>query len=112
MTNTTQLETRNSKRETPALPSAGGGKSAAELVRQSNRWRDNYNPIRGLVIGRAIGILEAADRGDFAELQLVMRKVERRYPVLKGLKSRRLRGLAIKQDTVTLAETKFRIGAH
>jgi phage gp29-like protein len=74
-------------------PSAGGGKSAAELVRQSNRWRDNYNPIRGLVIARAISILEAADRGDFAELQLVMRKVERRYPVLKGLKARRLAAL-------------------
>jgi phage gp29-like protein len=62
-------------------------------VRQSNRWRDNYNPIRGLVIARAIGILEAADRGDFAELQLVMRKVERRYPALKGLKARRLAAL-------------------
>jgi phage gp29-like protein len=75
------------------LPSAGGGKSAAELVRQSNRWRDNYNPIRGLAIGRVVFMLEAADRGDFAELQLVMRKVERRYPVLKGLKARRLAAL-------------------
>jgi hypothetical protein len=62
-----------------AQPSAGGGKSAAELVRQSNRWRDNYNPVRGLFIARAISILETADRGDFAELQLVMRKVERRH---------------------------------
>lgn len=77
----------------PPQASAGGGKSAAELVRQSNRWRDNYNPIRGLVIARAISILEAADRGDFAELQLVMRKVERRYPALKGLKARRLAAL-------------------
>src|ERR1700744_2535957 len=90
MTKTLQLENRNVKRGTA---SAGGGKSAAELVRQSNRWRDNYNPIRGLVIARAISILEAADRGDFAELQLVMRKVERRYPALKGLKARRLAAL-------------------
>src|SRR6185437_6995026 len=73
--------------------SAGGGKSAAELVRQSNRWRDNYNPIRGLVIARALAMLEAADRGDFPELQLVMRKIERRYPALKGLKARRLAAL-------------------
>ncbi|HEY2082655.1 MAG TPA: hypothetical protein VGI88_07695 [Verrucomicrobiae bacterium] len=73
--------------------SAGGGKSAAELVRQSNRWRDNYNAIRGLFIARAVYLLEAADRGDFAELQLVMRKVERRYPALKGLKARRLAAL-------------------
>ena len=90
-----KAETGNSSPATrPAgLPSAGGGKSAAELVRQSNRWRDNYNPVRGLVIARVVFILEAADRGDFAELQLVMRKVERRYPVLKGLKARRLAAL-------------------
>lgn len=86
---------QNPKSQVPSSPqaSAGGGKSAAELVRQSNRWRDNYNPIRGLVIARAISLLEAADRGDFAELQLVIRKVERRYPVLKGLKARRLAAL-------------------
>jgi phage gp29-like protein len=89
MTKTVQFENRSAKRGT----SAGGGKSAAELVRQSNRWRDNYNPIRGLVIARVIYILEGADRGDFAELQLVMRKIERRHPALKGLKARRLAAL-------------------
>lgn len=90
MTKEVQFNARRSKR---GGISAGGGKSAAELVRQSNRWRDNYNPIRGLVIARAIYILESADRGDFPELQLVMRKIERRFPVLKGLKARRLAAL-------------------
>ena len=90
MTKEAQLSAQRSRR---GGISAGGGKSAAELVRQSNRWRDNYNPIRGLVIARAIYILESADRGDFPELQLVMRKIERRFPVLKGLKSRRLAAL-------------------
>jgi phage gp29-like protein len=93
MTNTTQRGTSPLDPRPSSLPSAGGGKSAAELVRQSNRWRDNYNPIRGLFIARVVAMLEAADRGDFAELQLVMRKVERRYPVLKGLKARRLAAL-------------------
>ena len=93
MTNTTNNRGTRNAQNPETQSSAGGGKSAAELVRQSNRWRDNYNPIRGLVIARAIGILEAADRGDFAELQLVMRKVERRYPALKGLKARRLAAL-------------------
>src|SRR5438477_11562426 len=92
MTDIVQNPKPNVQTRTPQ-PSAGGGKSTAELVRQSNRWRDNYNPLRGLPIGRAISILEAADRGDFAELQLVMRKIERRYPVLKGLKARRLAAL-------------------
>jgi phage gp29-like protein len=93
MTNTDQRENTSLATRNTSLPSAGGGKSAAELVRQSNRWRDNYNPFRGLVIARAIALLETADRGDFAELQLVMRKVERRYPALKGLKARRLAAL-------------------
>lgn len=77
----------------PAANSPGRGKSPAELVRGNNRWRDNYNPLRSLVIARVVAILEAAERGDFAELQLVMRKIEKRYPVLKGLKARRLAAL-------------------
>lgn len=81
------------KNTTAVANSPGGGKSTAELVRQSNRWRDNYNPLRGFVIAKAVAILEAAERGDFAELQLVLRKIEKRYPVLKGLKARRLAAL-------------------
>lgn len=73
---------------TPADP--GGGKSAARLIRDANTWRDGYNPLRGLAIARVVTLIEQAERGDFAELQLVMRKAERRYPVLKGLKARRL----------------------
>jgi len=80
-------------RRSQTSATAPRGKAAAELVRQSNRWRDNYNPLRSLVISRVVSILEAAERGDFAELQLVMRKLERRYPVLKGLKTRRLSAL-------------------
>ena len=30
----------------------GGGVSQEELVRRSNYWRDNYNPLRGLTIAR------------------------------------------------------------
>jgi len=84
----------------PGVPRAGrradvpgGGKSAAEMIRQSNLWRDNYNPLRGLTLERLVGIFEAAERGAYAELQLLLRKVEKRYPVLKALKSRRLAAL-------------------
>ena len=71
----------------------GGGKNTGELVRATNKWRDAYNPLRGLVIARVIAILEQAERGDFAELQMVLRKVEKRFPVLKALKARRLSAL-------------------
>lgn len=71
----------------------GGGKSAMQLIRAANQWRDNYNPLRALSIARVVAILEASERGDFSELQLTMRKLERRYPVLKGLKARVLAAL-------------------
>jgi len=76
-----------------AVGMTGGGKSAAEMIRKSNLWRDNYNPLRGLTLERLVGIFEAAERGAYAELQLLLRKVEKRYPVLKALKSRRLAAL-------------------
>ncbi len=82
----------------PAQPktknlAAPAGKTVAEKVRQSNRFRDSYNPLRGLVISKVVALLEQAERGDFAEIQLLNRKVERRFPVVKALKSRRLSAL-------------------
>lgn len=74
-------------------PATGAGRSAAEVIRKSNLWRDNYNPLRGLTIARLMALFEAAERGAYAELQLLLRKVEKRYPVLKALKSRRLSAL-------------------
>ena len=62
----------------------GTGKTDAQMVRKSNLWRDNYNPLRGLAMGRLVTILEAAERGAYAELQLLLRKAEKRFPVLKG----------------------------
>ncbi len=72
---------------------APAGKSTAQIVRSSNVWRDNYNALRGLVISKVVSLMEAAQRGDFAELQLVLKRMERRFPVLKALKARRLAAL-------------------
>jgi phage gp29-like protein len=71
-------------------PDAGRGKSVRELVRIVNTWRDQWNPLRGLVAARAVQLIEAAEAGDYADLELTLRKVERRYPVLKALIARRL----------------------
>jgi len=73
-----------------AYAAFGTGKTDATIVRRSNLWRDNYNPLRGLVMARLITIFEAAERGAFAELQLTLRKAEKRYPVLKGFVERLL----------------------
>ena len=71
----------------------GTARTPEEVIRKSNLWRDNYNPLRGMTIARLMAIFEAAERGAYAELQLLLRKVEKRYPVLKALKSRRLSAL-------------------
>ena len=73
---------------TDAYLAFGTGKTDAQMVRKSNLWRDNYNPLRGLVMSRLITIFEAAERGAYAELQLLLRKAEKRYPVLKGFVER------------------------
>lgn len=62
----------------------GAGSPPEELLRRSNFWRDNYNPLRGLTIARLMALFEQAERGAFAEIQLTLRKAEKRFPVLKA----------------------------
>ena len=38
-------------------------------IAAANRWRDNYNPLRGLTMSRAVSLMEAAQRGEMADLQ-------------------------------------------
>ena len=77
---------------TPLMASgpSGGGVTPAELVRRSNFWRDNYNPLRGLKMVWLTAVMEQAERGAFSEIQLTLRKAEKRYPVLKGFIERML----------------------
>lgn len=42
--------------------------SLTQRMRQANRWRDSYNPARGLTIARAVSLLESYSRGDFTDL--------------------------------------------
>ena len=75
----------------------GAGLKPGELVRQSDRWRAAYNPLRELVMTRVVNLLEAGERGDFADLQWLYRTVEKRYAVLRGLILRR-RSALLKLD--------------
>lgn len=68
-----------------------GGTSSGRLgqiVSAANRWRENYNPLRGLTMRRAVELLELGQRGDTAYLQWTFRLIERRYPTLSALISR------------------------
>ena len=60
------------------------GRTTRELVRQSNAWRDSYNPLRGLVVSRVVSLLEDYNQGTMAEVQWLWQQIERRYPVLRA----------------------------
>ncbi|MCW5557722.1 MAG: hypothetical protein KIT22_07810, partial [Verrucomicrobiae bacterium] len=61
------------------------GSSQAQLVRQANRWREQYNPLRGLTIRRAVALVETYDRGEFSDLQWAYRWIERHDETLSPL---------------------------
>jgi phage gp29-like protein len=62
-------------------------------LRDINRARDYYNPLRGLDVGRVIRLLEDGERGRYHDLQKLNRSAEKRHPTLKALKARRLGAL-------------------
>jgi phage gp29-like protein len=72
---------------------AGGGPTNGQMVRKSNLWRDNYNPLIGLTMRRLVTLFEMAERGAYPEVQLLLRKAEKRYPVLKGFIERLVSGV-------------------
>lgn len=62
--------------------------TTAVHVQMANRWRDQFNPLRGLNIARAVALLEDGERGDYAELQWTYRFIEKRSDVLSALMMR------------------------
>jgi len=59
-------------------------------LKKMNRWRDGFNPLRGLTMMQAVALLEAGERGEYANLQWLFRAVERRNATLRAVKARRL----------------------
>jgi phage gp29-like protein len=92
---------------------------SGQAVNYANKWRENYNPMRGLNMARAVSLLESAQRGDTALLQWTYCFIEQSNPTLSGLISRCEAPLAnfdwqIKVKAVKppgLTETKFQAAA-
>jgi phage gp29-like protein len=55
----------------------------------STNWRAQYNPLRGLTIAQLVAMLEAGERGNYAQLQWLYRFVEKRNPTLRAVLQRR-----------------------
>lgn len=52
-----------------SAPANAGGVSLTQRLRSINRWREQYNPLRGLTLSRAVQLGEAYFRGEMADLQ-------------------------------------------
>ncbi len=59
------------------------------IARNALRWRDSYNPLRALTVGRTVVLREAYDRGEMAEVQWTFRTLERADADLLALVERR-----------------------
>ena len=57
--------------------------------RKDHGWRDNYNPLRGLSLPRLVSLLEAGERGQYADLQWFYHYMERSDPMIFSVLQRR-----------------------
>ncbi len=56
---------------------------------KSNAWRDQYNPLRGMNLPRLVNMMEAGERGSYADLQWFYHYMERSDAMIHGVIQRR-----------------------
>ncbi len=56
---------------------------------KSNRWRDAYNPLRGMNLPRLVSLLESGERGQYADLQWFYHYMERSDAMVFAVMQRR-----------------------
>jgi len=56
---------------------------------KSNLWRDSYNPLRGMGMPRLVALLEAGERGQYADLQWFYHYMERSDAMVFAVMQRR-----------------------
>jgi len=57
--------------------------------RKDNAWREYYNPLRGLNLPKVVALLEAGERGQYADLQWMYYYMERSDPMIFSILQRR-----------------------
>jgi phage gp29-like protein len=74
-------------------------------LRKIDKWRSQFNPLRGLNVQRAVSLLEQAEGGQYADLMWAYRMIEKREPTLRGLKRLRLSALSKLDWDIKLADS-------
>jgi len=75
-------------------------------INSANKWRDLFNPLRGLSMQRAVGYLEEGERGAYADLQWLYRFIEKRHATLRGGKRSLLSAITEMEWDVKTVEEK------
>ena len=71
-----------------------------------NIWREGFNPLRGLSLARVTVMLDAGERGDYADLQWFYQQMERSEPMIFAVIQRRLAALlSVEWDIHTLEQS-------
>jgi hypothetical protein len=75
---------------------------------KSNRWRDAYNPLRGMSLPKLLSLLDAGERGQYADLQWFYHFMERSDAmVFSVMQRRRAALLACDWDIKQVPEQDF-----
>ena len=56
---------------------------------KNNKWRDSYNPLRGMGLPRLLSLLDAGERGQYADLQWFYHFMERSDAMVFSVLQRR-----------------------
>jgi phage gp29-like protein len=56
---------------------------------KSNAWREAYNPLRGMSLPRLLALLDAGERGQYADLQWFYHFMERSDAMVFSVMQRR-----------------------
>jgi phage gp29-like protein len=56
---------------------------------KDHKWRDAYNPLRGLSLPKLVSLLEAGERGEYADLQWLYYYMEKSDPMIFAVIQRR-----------------------
>ncbi len=56
---------------------------------KNNAWRDAYNPLRGMSLPKLVSLLEAGERGAYADLQWFYHYMERSDAMIHAVIQRR-----------------------
>lgn len=78
-----------------------------QRVKSLNGWREQYNPLRSLTIARAISLLEAYQRGEYADVEWAFYFIEMTDADLMALIERRTSAILQLDWNVKISESKI-----